>query len=254
MTNELLIVAFAFLSLGAQAQLRKCVGTDGKVTYSDVLCSKTSVEGVVQNRVSTLDSSGLRKEADRLSETEIDRHEGQDPGIGNFGHNGWVEWHLAEEKNRAIRRAQNIQIRAIKQDAAAKGNPPPRFDLGEKESTLGPDPGIGNFGHNGWVQAHLAEETMRLNLRSQAIGMQMPVTKSTAISNTNFQGYQMRDRFGNLANSSDNYRTKDSFGNRVNSQDNYQTKDRYGNLVNSQSCYKTKDSFGNLVDSAACRE
>ena len=240
-----------FTCLNSQAQMRKCTGTDGKITYSDVVCTNTSVEGVVKNRVSILDSSGLRKEADRLRET--DRHEGQDPGIGNFGHNGWVQWHLAEEQNRANRRAQDMQIRAMKQEAAAKGYPPPKFDLSEGESALGPDPGIGNFGHNGWVKAHLAEDTMRTNQRGQAIGMQMRANENAVKSNTNAQSYQTRDRFGNIVNSSENYPTTDSFGNRVNSQDNYQTKDRYGNFVSSQSCFKTKDRFGNLVDSAACR-
>jgi hypothetical protein len=254
MNRIFLILVLAFSSLSAQAQLRKCVGADGKVTYSDVFCTKNSVEGVVQNRVSVLDSSGLRQEADRLSDKEVSRHEGEDPGIGNFGHNGWTQWHLAEEQNRATRRAQNMQIRALKQEAYANGSPPSKSDLSEKASTLGPDPGIGNFGHNGWVSAHLAEETMILEWRGQAIGMQMRVAESAVKSNINSQGYQTRDRFGNIVNSSENYPTSDSLGNRVNSQENFQTKDRYGNLVNSQSCYKSKDGFGNLVDSAACKQ
>lgn len=60
----------------AQAQVRKCIGTDGKVTYSDFVCGKnTANEAGVRTDANTIDSSGLRREAegiraDRLSEAK----------------------------------------------------------------------------------------------------------------------------------------------------------------------------------------
>ena len=60
----ILVIALAVCCMSAQAQLRKCTGADGKVTYSDVVCSNTSVEGGVKNRVSNMDMPGLKREVD----------------------------------------------------------------------------------------------------------------------------------------------------------------------------------------------
>lgn len=48
----------------SQAQLRKCMGADGKVTYSDVGCATEKKEtGVRGGTVTTMESSGLRQYA-----------------------------------------------------------------------------------------------------------------------------------------------------------------------------------------------
>lgn len=48
----------------AQAQVRKCTGPDGKVTYSDFICGKdTARESQVSTDANTIDSSGFRQEA-----------------------------------------------------------------------------------------------------------------------------------------------------------------------------------------------
>ena len=48
----------------AQAQVRKCVGPDGKVTYSDALCAKdTAKEAGVKVDANTVDASGARADA-----------------------------------------------------------------------------------------------------------------------------------------------------------------------------------------------
>ena len=61
---------FAFLCLMARAasashaQLRKCTGADGKVTYSDVGCATEKKEARVHGgTVTTMESSGLRQYA-----------------------------------------------------------------------------------------------------------------------------------------------------------------------------------------------
>ncbi|MES2950722.1 MAG: DUF4124 domain-containing protein [Pseudomonadota bacterium] len=48
----------------SQAQLRKCVGADGKVTYSDTGCATEKKEASVRGgTVTTMESSGLRQYA-----------------------------------------------------------------------------------------------------------------------------------------------------------------------------------------------
>lgn len=62
---KLLLVAFAafLLCANAQAQLRKCVAPDGKVTYSDVLCNGGATTGAIKNpNGNTLDASGSRQQ------------------------------------------------------------------------------------------------------------------------------------------------------------------------------------------------
>lgn len=49
-----------------QAQVRKCTGPDGKVTYSDFVCaSGASKEDRVKTNANTIDASGYRQEAQR---------------------------------------------------------------------------------------------------------------------------------------------------------------------------------------------
>ncbi len=62
-TIAALLLATA-LTGAAQAQVRKCIGPDGKVTYSDALCSKdTANEAGVRTDVNTIDASGARADA-----------------------------------------------------------------------------------------------------------------------------------------------------------------------------------------------
>ena len=71
MKTTLLVIASMLLCFNAHAQVRKCTGPDGKVTYSDVLCaSPTARESAVDTSANTIDHSGLRKEAQRMRETE----------------------------------------------------------------------------------------------------------------------------------------------------------------------------------------
>lgn len=57
---------FASLIGPAQAQVRKCTGPDGKVTYSDFVCAgSASKEDRVKTNANTIDASGYRQEAQR---------------------------------------------------------------------------------------------------------------------------------------------------------------------------------------------
>ncbi len=64
------IITLALLSIAImgslQAQVRKCTGLDGKVTYSDFVCSgDTAKETGVKTDVNTIDASGFRQDSQR---------------------------------------------------------------------------------------------------------------------------------------------------------------------------------------------
>lgn len=59
----LLALAAAMTSASSLAQVRKCVGPDGKVTYSDYVCKSTAMkESSVKLNENTLDGSTMRDE------------------------------------------------------------------------------------------------------------------------------------------------------------------------------------------------
>jgi hypothetical protein len=61
-----ILMATAF---AAHGQIRKCIGADGKVTYSDFVCAQnTSNETAVRAGHNTIDSSGYRQEARRMND------------------------------------------------------------------------------------------------------------------------------------------------------------------------------------------
>jgi hypothetical protein len=58
----MIFTLFMFLT-GAYADIRKCTGADGKITFSDGLCPSTSTHTIVRERDNTIDTSGLRQAA-----------------------------------------------------------------------------------------------------------------------------------------------------------------------------------------------
>ena len=65
------LLLFGMLIASAQAQVRKCTGADGKVTYSDFMCSSsTSNETGVRTNANTIDASGLREDSKRYKTAE----------------------------------------------------------------------------------------------------------------------------------------------------------------------------------------
>ena len=73
-----LLVADLFLSANANAQLRKCTGADGKVTYSDTLCSATAVNetGIRVNQHTMQGAAGRQDGQDmKTNETKMKTNE-----------------------------------------------------------------------------------------------------------------------------------------------------------------------------------
>ena len=63
-TKIAFLCVMALSAATSQAQLRKCMGPDGKVTYSDTGCATEKKEASVRGgTVTTMDSSGLRQYA-----------------------------------------------------------------------------------------------------------------------------------------------------------------------------------------------
>lgn len=70
---KFIFFVFAFFSFigTAQAQLRKCVGPDEKITYSDVMCAGDSTSAPVKSRDNTLDYSGFRDQVRRTRDADL---------------------------------------------------------------------------------------------------------------------------------------------------------------------------------------
>ena len=67
MKSVFVFLGILILCANLHAQARKCVGADGKVAYSDVLCdSRSSSQSEVNTNANTIDHSGLRREAQKL--------------------------------------------------------------------------------------------------------------------------------------------------------------------------------------------
>lgn len=76
MKNIILVIVAAFLTYGAvHAQVRKCIGSDGKVTYSDFVCAaNTASETSVRTNQNTVDHSAQRKDVRQaLDATEAEK-------------------------------------------------------------------------------------------------------------------------------------------------------------------------------------
>lgn len=58
------------LGTGAFAQVRKCVDTNGKITYSDTLCARETSSSEILINHNVLDSSGLRAAAIQYAEED----------------------------------------------------------------------------------------------------------------------------------------------------------------------------------------
>lgn len=68
---KILMLALLAIPLIASAQVRKCQGVDGKIVYSDVLCTDTRAkESAVNTSANTIDHSGLRALARQQRESE----------------------------------------------------------------------------------------------------------------------------------------------------------------------------------------
>jgi hypothetical protein len=65
-------LALVLVACVSHAQVRKCVGADGKISYSDVICAGGASEKGVRTDANTIDTSGFRKQAeqDKASATE----------------------------------------------------------------------------------------------------------------------------------------------------------------------------------------
>ena len=71
-TTFAISVVMIFAMNDSSAQLRKCVGPDGKVTYSDTLCSSTAIQkSDVKVYENALDSSEARTAVESVKKKEL---------------------------------------------------------------------------------------------------------------------------------------------------------------------------------------
>lgn len=117
MSRQLIFVCLLFCAATmVNAQLRKCVGSDGKITYSDVLCATgTKSESGVHISENTLDASGDRAAATNYKEkAAVENAVLQDGGQCKFSY-----YTLSDENGKRLAEAakreclENIAARAL---------------------------------------------------------------------------------------------------------------------------------------------
>lgn len=126
--KQTITVTLLFLTLAgaAHAQLRKCTGPDGKVTYSDVLCNTNATAGTIKNPGgNSVDSSGLRRQAQQNRESEASAS--ADSEIENGMQNPPLECKFAkmvigDAKGRVL--AENAKRECLQNLQAAKRGQP----------------------------------------------------------------------------------------------------------------------------------
>ena len=87
MKKQIALALLVLVALGTSyAQVRKCVGPNGKVTYSDSLCAGgTASETSVRTDANTLDSSGYRQQAEQMrSNAAVDQAMSQEASTCKF--------------------------------------------------------------------------------------------------------------------------------------------------------------------------
>lgn len=74
MKHLLLAVFVLIFCTPALAQMKKCTGSDGKITFSDVACKGgSSSETIRYPEGNSLDTSGLRQQAKQLADSDLER-------------------------------------------------------------------------------------------------------------------------------------------------------------------------------------
>lgn len=187
------------LCANAHSQLRKCTGSDGRVTYSDVACSGNAITGSIKNQNgNTIDTSGMREHAEKAQNSRsqpsgdfgLAEALAMDPNKG--GKNAAIRAALAQQQNATNLRIAEITAGAQSPIVKTPSENPPSYQTRDRYGNL-------------------------------------------ANSQDN---YKTKDRYGNLVDSQESYATKDRFGNLVDSRSCYKTKDNFGKLVDSAGCSK----------------
>lgn len=100
MKNELLAAVLLAALIGpAQAQVRKCTGPDGKVTYSDFVCAgNTASESRVKENANVIDHSGMREQAEQRPQRQAQQERQAAPSyVANGGATGSTSCPSAQE-------------------------------------------------------------------------------------------------------------------------------------------------------------
>ncbi len=71
MNRSIVFSLVLLVPLVASAQVRKCTQPDGKVVYSDSLCTSQAKETAVDTSANSIDHSGLRQQAKKAQAAEV---------------------------------------------------------------------------------------------------------------------------------------------------------------------------------------
>lgn len=118
-----LLIAFLAIYTGAcSAQTRKCIGTDGRVTYSDVICSTAGTSQTINTNANTIDQSSARREIDAQPAANMPDSKVSFTKVGAPQDCTFAYYALGDDKGKRLADAAKAECLANNQ-AKLKGEP-----------------------------------------------------------------------------------------------------------------------------------
>lgn len=216
-------VAFALLCASGSAQVVKCLGANGKITYSDVACPNTASSANVYVSGGNITASQVRDSQARFSTEQA----------ANTGDSG---------------NCQMLRSQVRQAFDSFTGNPNSArwgtsFQALQNFAKLCHESDVCEI-----IRIHIGGAQKRYTETNNSANWGGHVNSVTALHAASCNGDGTVKQTRNIGNSqaagAPIPNTRRSAG--------YETKDKFGTIVNSESCHWTKDAHGNDVQSAAC--
>lgn len=216
-------VAFALFCASGSAQVVKCLGTNGKITYSDVACPNTSSTANVNVSGGNITASQVRNSQARFS-TE------QAANTGDSGNCLMLRGQVRQAFDSFTRNPNSARWSTS-------------FQALQNFAKLCRESDVCEI-----IRIHISGAQNRYNETNNSSNWGGHVNSVTALHAASCNGDGSVKQTRNIENiqaaGTPIPNEKRSAG--------YETKDKFGTVVNSESCHWTKDAHGNDVQSAAC--
>ena len=117
-----LMAALAIYTGASGAQTRKCTGPDGRITYSDVVCSTAGTSQTVNTHANTIDQSSARREIDAQRAANMPDSKISSTKVGAPQDCTFAYYALGDDKGKRLADAAKAECLANNQ-AKLKGEP-----------------------------------------------------------------------------------------------------------------------------------
>lgn len=216
-------LAFALFCASGSAQVVKCLGTNGKITYSDVACPNTSSTANVNVSGGNITESQVRDSQSRFSKEQA----------ANSGDSG----------NCQLLRSQDRQAFDSFTASPNSARWSTSFQALQNFAKLCHESDVCEI-----IRIHISGAQKRFSETNNNSIWGGHLNSVTALHAASCNGDGSVKKARNIENSQ-------AAGTPIPNprrSTGYETKDKFGTIVNSESCHWTKDAHGNDVQSAGC--